>query len=71
MEDIAVKYKIFKKIADMLESKGLEPDDEVKFELIVGSCFPNVYKNIKEELRKQYTLGYIDGLEAQESEEIN
>ncbi len=71
MEDITVKYKTFRKIADMLESKNMQPDDDVKFELIIGSCFPNIYKNIKEELRRQYTLGYLDGLEAQETNEIN
>ena len=34
---------------------------EVSFEFLVGSCFPHIFENIKEEMRRQYTLGYIDG----------
>jgi len=42
----------------MVHKKDLK---ELTFELVVGSCFPNIMNNIKEEMRKQYTKGYIDG----------
>lgn len=51
IEKLGKVYKAAKKI-------GMK---EVSFEYLIGSCFPNAYQNIKEELRKQYTLGYIEG----------
>lgn len=72
MEDLVVKYKTLKKIIGILEDRDTKPDDDVKFEFIIGSCFPTVYQNIKEEMRKQYTQGYIDGSEAQQqSDEVS
>ena len=44
---------------EVVKNKKLK---EVSFELVIGSLFPDVYKNIKEELRRQYTLGYSEGL---------
>lgn len=35
---------------------------EITFEFLVGSCFPEIMNNIKEEMRRQYTLGYTAGL---------
>lgn len=39
-------------------------DVEVTFEYLVGSFFPEIVKNIHEEVNKQYTQGYIAGLNA-------
>ena len=44
---------------------------EVSFEFLVGSCFPNALKNIKEEMRRQYTLGFIEGQKGVKDEEQN
>ena len=56
-----VRYGLLKKIVKELEKINFKDDDEVSFEYIVGSCFPNIYNNITEEIRRQYTLGYIQG----------
>ena len=34
---------------------------EVSFEFLVASCFPKAMDNIKAEMRRQYTLGYVEG----------
>ena len=60
IEDInKVQVKKIKKMCKVLSDKGIK---ETSFEFVVASLFPKVYKNIKEELRKQYTLGYAAGL---------
>ena len=72
MQDITVKYKTLLKVMDILKTSNTKPDDDVKFEFIIGSCFPDIYKSIQTEMRAQYTQGYIDGSEAQQTtDEIN
>ena len=66
MEKITVEYKSLKKITDILNKRGTKPNDEVSFEFVVGSLFPHVLENIKEEMRRQYTQGYVDGMEGRE-----
>jgi hypothetical protein len=34
---------------------------EVSFEFIIASLFPTSWKNIQEEMNRQYTKGYIQG----------
>lgn len=34
---------------------------EVSFEFIIASLFPTSWKNIQEEINRQYTKGYIQG----------
>ena len=58
MENITVKFETLEKIYKILKKQTVK---EVTFEFIVGSCFPDVMNNIKEEMRRQYTLGYIEG----------
>jgi hypothetical protein len=36
-------------------------DTEVSFEFIIASLFPTSWKNIQEEMNRQYTKGYIQG----------
>ena len=38
-------------------------DVEVTFEYLVGSFFPKIMDNIKAEINRQYTLGYVQGFE--------
>ena len=60
IEDITkVEVDKIERMCKTLKNKKLK---EVSFELVIGSLFPDVYKNIKEELRRQYTLGYSEGL---------
>lgn len=36
-------------------------DAEISFEFIIASLFPTSWKNIQEEMNRQYTKGYIQG----------
>lgn len=58
MEHITVDKKTFNKMANAINKHNMK---EITFEFIVGSCFPHIMDNIKEEMRRQYTLGYIEG----------
>lgn len=41
----------------------------INFEFLVGSFYPNVWSNMMEALKKEHTLGYIEGLkEGQKNE---
>ena len=59
MNDLKVKVKFLDEMIKRLKKDKL---DEVSFEFIIGSCFPDALENIKTELRKQYTIGYTEGL---------
>lgn len=71
MDTITVKYAKLKKIIDILEQSNTQSNDDVSFEFIVGSLFPNVLTNIKEEMRRQHALGYKEGLSAWKDEVYN
>ena len=68
---ITVSFGKLKKIMESLEKTHMKNDDLVSFEYIVGSCFPNVFENIKTEIRTAYTQGYMDGINAKEEMSIN
>ena len=53
-DKITVKIETVDKMYEIIKKSGIE---EVSFEFIVGSCFPNVMDNIKTELHRQYTQG--------------
>ena len=58
MENIVVKFKDFENLYNLAKKGGLE---ELRFELVMSALFPNIYDNIKEEMARQHTLGYIQG----------
>ena len=58
MDKITTKMETLTKVYKILKKNNIE---EVSFEFLVGSCFPNVMDNIKEEMRRQYTMGYMEG----------
>ena len=66
LRDLVVEYKKFKKVYQAIKDHNIK---EISFEFLVGSCFPDALKNIKEEMRRQYTLGYTEGLK--EGKQIN
>lgn len=43
-------------------------DAEISFEFIIASLFPTSWKNIQEEMNRQYTKGYIQGCLDKEKE---
>lgn len=66
IEDLHVSYEKFKKIYKKTKELGMK---EISFEFLVGSCFPKALENIKEEMRRQYTLGYIAGQKGENNDE--
>lgn len=58
IDDLKVDLSKFKKFSNAIIEREIE---EISFEFIVGSLFPNVMNNIKEEMRRQYTLGFAAG----------
>lgn len=71
MDKITVKYGLFKKVFNALEETKPTDDTDISFEYIVGSCFPNIYDNIKQKIFSQYTQGYLDGLKEGEKHNEN
>lgn len=66
IDDLHVSYEKFKKIYKKTKELGMK---EISFEFLVGSCFPKALENIKEEMRRQYTLGYIAGQKGENNDE--
>ena len=62
MDKITVPYGKLKKIMKQLKQMNFQDKDEVSFEFIIGSCFPDIYNNIQEEMRRQHAMGYAEGL---------
>ena len=60
MDNLTVKLETLEKICKKLKKNKTK---EVSFEFLIASCFPHVLNNIKEEMRRQYTEGYVKGLE--------
>ena len=58
IDDLKIDIEKFNKIVKAIRKSNMK---EVSFEFLVGSCFPKALENIKEEMRRQYTLGYIEG----------
>lgn len=65
IDDLKVEAKKLHKISKVVKDNNMK---EVSFEFLVGSCFPNALKNIKDEMRRQYTLGYTEGLKEGKNE---
>ena len=41
-----------------------KPDEEVliNFEYLMGSCFPSMFQNVLDKIKKERTIGYIEGV---------
>ena len=66
IDDLKVDAKKLHKIDKIVKENKMK---EVSFEFLIGSCFPKALQNIKEEMRRQYTLGYTEGLKENEKQE--
>lgn len=66
IDDLKVDAKKLHKISKIVKENNMK---EVSFEFLVGSCFPKALQNIKEEMRHQYTLGFIEGRKDAKNEE--
>ena len=58
IDDLKIDIEKFNKVVKAIKKSNMK---EVSFEFLVGSCFPKALENVKEEMRRQYTLGYIEG----------
>ena len=58
IDDLKIDIEKFNRIAKAIKKSNMK---EVSFEFLVGSCFPKALENVKEEMRHQYTLGYVEG----------
>lgn len=47
----------------------LKDDTEITFEFLMTAFFPSIWQNIQEEMRRQYTLGYIEGQQEVKNEQ--
>lgn len=59
LKQITTDIATLKQVYKIAKQKHLKT---VNFEFIVGSCFPNILKNIKEEMQLQHAQGYVEGL---------
>ncbi len=61
-----VKIETLKHLLEAVEAQCQENNvDELSFEFVVGSLFPQLYSSVIKEMEKQYTLGYIAGKQSQ------
>ena len=58
IDDLKIDIEKFNKVVKAIRKSNMK---EVSFEFLVGSCFPKALENVKEEMRHQYTLGYVEG----------
>ncbi len=65
MEHITVKRETIDKLYKQIKKHDMK---EISFEFLVGSCFPKIMDNIKEEMRRQYTLGFVEGQKEKSNE---
>ena len=58
IDDLKIDIEKFNKVVKAIKKSNMK---EVSFEFLVGSCFPKALENVKAEMRRQYTLGYVEG----------
>lgn len=51
--------------------ENLPDKTEITFEFLLTALFPSVWYNIQEEMRNQYTKGYLQGKEDAKNEHNN
>lgn len=59
MDKIVTSREKFDKIKRIIYRQDLQ---EISFDFIVGSLFPDIYDNIKQRLKFAHAQGYMDGL---------
>ena len=65
MDKITVPFEDFEHLYKIAKKGKLK---ELRFELVVGSLFPDIMDNIKEEMKRQHALGFAEGLKSTENE---
>lgn len=65
---VSTKLSTIEKMIASIKKQAGDNDVELSFEYIIGSLFPTAWKNIQDDLSRQYTLGYIQARSAMISE---
>jgi len=71
MDSITVEFSKVRKMVNIIERGGSKGNDQISFEFIIGSLFPDVYNNINQKIKQSYTQGYIDGINSDEKNEFS
>lgn len=66
MDNITTKLGRIRKMVNKLTQHS--DDTEVTLEFLLTFLFPTVWSNIQEEMRNQYTKGYVQGKEDAKNE---
>ena len=66
MDNIVVSFEDFEHLYNVVRKAKLK---ELRFELVVGSLFPDVMENIKKEMHRQHAMGYAEGIKDSETSE--
>lgn len=67
MNKVITKLGQLRKIVKKLNK--LDDNTDVTFEFLLTALFPSVWSSIQEEMRKQYTRGYLQGKEDSKNEQ--
>lgn len=73
MTDVEIKIPAItvadlEKLATKVKQVTGSDETEISFEMVLCSFFPTCWKNIQEEMSRQYTQGYIEGYRDKEFE---
>ena len=67
MNKVLTKLGQLRKIVKKLNK--LDDNADITFEFLLTALFPSVWGSIQEEMRKQYTRGYLQGKEDSKNEQ--
>jgi hypothetical protein len=67
MNKVITKLGQLRKIVKKLNK--LDDNADITFEFLLTALFPSVWSSIQEEMRKQYTRGYLQGKEDSKNEQ--
>ena len=62
MEMIVSKER-FKKVSEVIENSDSE---EISFSFLIGSLFPDAWKNIQQALKDEHMKGYLEAKEEED-----
>lgn len=68
---VSTKLSTIEKMIASIKKQVGDNDVELSFEYIIGSLFPTAWKNIQDDLSRQYTLGYIQARSTMISEKTD
>lgn len=58
--EMTVSKKRFQKISEVIENFD---DEEISFSFLIGSLFPDAWKNIQQALKDEHMKGYLEAKE--------